>query len=630
MELQDVQVVVLMGGLGSRLGEITSNQPKPLVPVAGKPFFEYQLKLLLGCGFRKFVFLVGYRSNMIEDYFGNGRRYGENVSISYSYDGEKLLGTGGAVVRALPLLEDEFLLIYGDSFMDVDYMEVLYRYREGKRSGRGGLMTVLRNEGRFDASNVRMSGGDIVSYKKGIHSPEYNYIDYGIEVFQREIFTGLSMDAQIALSDIQERLVDERKMSVCVVHRRFYEIGSPASLEEYTRYATDRFYTQHRAVFLDRDGVINEICCNDDTGKLDSPLHKDELSLLPHVPEAIRLLNEAGYYVFVVTNQPAAAKGKTTLGNLYEMNHRIKRQLQDNGCRIDEIAMCPHHPKGSEKAEDKTLIRKCDCRKPGTGLIDGILKKYAIDIEASWMIGDSYTDIQAGRKAALHTAFIGDYKCDVCARLRYDKPDVIAADLYNAVNQILSQGGFKMSQQEFIARYLEQTIQIAEQIDRQEIAKAVDILSELKKDGGRLFILGVGGSAANASHAVNDFRKIGGIETYAPTDNVSELTARTNDEGWDTTFVEWLRISKISEKDAVMVLSVGGGSETTSLNIVNGVKLAKERGAKVIAIVSRDGGYSKKAADAGILVPVIEESLITPHAEGWQGVIWHLMVNALD
>lgn len=145
-----------------------------------------------------------------------------------------------------------------------------------------------------------------------------------------------------------------------------------------------------------------------------------------------------------------------------------------------------------------------------------------------------------------------------------------------------------------------------------------------------MFILGVGGSAANASHAVNDFRKIGGIETYAPTDNVSELTARTNDEGWETTFVEWLRTSKIAADDAVMVFSVGGGSEKTSLNIVNGLKLAKERGAKVIAVVSRNGGYSKQVADAGILVPVVDDQLITPHAEGWQGVVWHLMVNALN
>ena len=135
--------------------------------------------------------------------------------------------------------------------------------------------------------------------------------------------------------------------------------------------------------------------------------------------------------------------------------------------------------------------------------------------------------------------------------------------------------------------------------------------------------------AQNASHAVNDFRKIGGIETYAPTDNVSELTARTNDEGWDTTFTEWLKTSHLSDKDVVMVFSVGGGSQTTSLNIVRALELAKERNAKIISIVSRTGGYSKEVSDACILVPVVSDDRITPHAEGWQGVIWHLLVNAL-
>ena len=186
-----------------------------------------------------------------------------------------------------------------------------------------------------------------------------------------------------------------------------------------------------------------------------------------------------------------------------------------------------------------------------------------------------------------------------------------------------------MDTNEYITSYLEQTKSIADTVSRKEIAKAIDILDRAKAGGGRLFILGVGGSAANASHAVNDFRKIGGIETYAPTDNVSELTARTNDEGWDTTYVEWLKTSRLRSEDVIMVFSVGGGSETTSLNIVNALKLGKTRGTKVIGIVSRNGGYTKAVSDACVLIPVVDESRITPHAEGWQGIVWHLMVNAL-
>lgn len=186
-----------------------------------------------------------------------------------------------------------------------------------------------------------------------------------------------------------------------------------------------------------------------------------------------------------------------------------------------------------------------------------------------------------------------------------------------------------MKDMDYVSLYLRETQKIVEMVSKGEISKGIQILRETRERGGRLFILGVGGSAANASHAVNDFRKIGGIETYAPTDNVSELTARTNDEGWETTFTEWLKVSRLNEKDAIMVFSVGGGSETTSLNIVNALKLAKERGSKILSVVSRTGGYAKQVSDACVLIPVIAEERITPHAEGWQGVIWHLMVNAL-
>jgi len=187
-----------------------------------------------------------------------------------------------------------------------------------------------------------------------------------------------------------------------------------------------------------------------------------------------------------------------------------------------------------------------------------------------------------------------------------------------------------MSYKDYTEQYLKETMEITQNIDKNEIEKAIGILDILRKVKGRLFILGVGGSAANASHAVNDFRKIAGIETYAPTDNVAELTARTNDEGWNTTFTEWLKTSKLYENDALLILSVGGGSESTSLNIKEAIDLAIERKAKIVGIVSRDGGYTKRNADACVLVPVVSEERITPHAEGWQGVVWHLMVNALE
>ena len=179
----------------------------------------------------------------------------------------------------------------------------------------------------------------------------------------------------------------------------------------------------------------------------------------------------------------------------------------------------------------------------------------------------------------------------------------------------------------YIENYFNETKKIIDRIDKESIVSFVEILDNTKKDGGRLFIFGVGGSAANASHAVNDFRKIFGIECYTPTDNVAELTARINDEGWNSSLVEWLKTSKFNTKDTSMILSVGGGSPSTSQNLVEVMKYTKQKKGKLISIVSRDGGIAKQLSDCCVHIPVIAESRITPHAEEWQGIIWHLVVN---
>lgn len=177
--------------------------------------------------------------------------------------------------------------------------------------------------------------------------------------------------------------------------------------------------------------------------------------------------------------------------------------------------------------------------------------------------------------------------------------------------------------------YFAEVMQIATSIDRLEIEKLVVDLIKLRECGGRLFILGVGGSAANCSHAVNDFRKLCGIEAYAPTDNVSELTARTNDEGWETVFAAWLRTSKANEKDAIFVLSVGGGNlkKNVSPNLVHAIDEAKNRGLKIFGVVGRDGGYAKQIGGTVILIPTVNESRVTPHAEAFQAVVWHCLVS---
>jgi D-sedoheptulose 7-phosphate isomerase len=181
----------------------------------------------------------------------------------------------------------------------------------------------------------------------------------------------------------------------------------------------------------------------------------------------------------------------------------------------------------------------------------------------------------------------------------------------------------------FAEKFLAEAAEIVARLDRASLEKAAKMIGELRSTGGRLFILGVGGSAANASHAVNDFRKIAGIEAYAPTDNVSELTARTNDEGWASVFEGWLKTSKLHARDAVLVFSVGGGDveRNVSPNLVAALKLAKAVGAKIIGVVGRDGGYTAKVADACVLIPVVNPVHVTPHSEAFQAVVWHLLVS---
>ena len=181
----------------------------------------------------------------------------------------------------------------------------------------------------------------------------------------------------------------------------------------------------------------------------------------------------------------------------------------------------------------------------------------------------------------------------------------------------------------YVQDYLKEVKSVVDKLDQTSIEKMVDLIIHIRENKGRMFFLGVGGGAGNASHAVNDFRKIAGIESYSPCDNVSELTARTNDQGWDNTFSEWLKGSRLNDNDGVFVFSVGGGNaeKNISTNLVRALEYSKQVGAKILGIVGRDGGYTGKVGDACVIVPTVNSSTVTPHTESFQGVIWHLIVS---
>ncbi len=231
MNIADIPVALLAGGLATRLRPITETIPKALVEVAGRPFIVHQLALLRRHGIRRVVLCLGYRGEQVEAHLGDGSAYG--LELRYSYDGDRLLGTGGAVLRAAPLLGDVFWVMYGDSYMDIDYAAVFARFQEAEVSG---LMTVLHNGGRWDKSNAIFRNGRLVRYDKRQASPEMTYIDYGVALLRRDVLRRIPPGQPYDLADLYSALVAEGRMIGYEVTQRFYEIGSPAGLEQTSAY----------------------------------------------------------------------------------------------------------------------------------------------------------------------------------------------------------------------------------------------------------------------------------------------------------------------------------------------------------------------------------------------------------
>ncbi|HTR48028.1 MAG TPA: HAD-IIIA family hydrolase [Verrucomicrobiae bacterium] len=400
----------------------------------------------------------------------------------------------------------------------------------------------------------------------------------------------------------------------------------------------------NRAVFLDRDGVINRYAYNSEFGTVDTPANPAEFHLLDGAAEAIAEFNGLGVPVIVVSNQPGIAKGKLSPSLLDAIDAEMRSQLARSGARIDAAYYCLHHPDAAV-AEYRA---DCDCRKPKPGLLLRAARERNLDIAGSFLIGDDVSDVLAGRAAGVTTMLLSPHRCTLCDEFssRGAVPDVLVQSLKDAAGKIgrmISDGNgeFISSAQHagpcvldrghstYARQYLREAVDIAEKIDAQPIERAANLLRDVRERGGRLFLLGVGGGAGHASHAACDFRKIAGIESYCVTDNVSELTARVNDEGWDTSYRNWLRASRLGPADALLVFSVGGGDieKNVSANLVSALLYAREKGAAIAGIVGRDGGATAQLADVCILVPVVNPKTITPHTESFQALVWHLLVS---
>ena len=396
-----------------------------------------------------------------------------------------------------------------------------------------------------------------------------------------------------------------------------------------------------RAVFLDRDGVINDYVYNSETGTVDSPACPDSFHLMPGVGEAIGDLNRMGLLVAVVSNQPGIAKGKFSSALLQAMTRKMENAVEAAGGRIDRVYYCLHHP---EAVVSEYRIR-CTCRKPAPGLLLEAAAEWEIDLCRSYTVGDGIQDILAGKAAGTATILISPKKCYVCSELSQHgvAPDYMTDGLSSATKIIrdLENTGTSLAgtacgdhsrrpgETTYSDRYRNEAINILQNIDIASIERLVDLLVTLRRRQGRLFVLGVGGGAGHASHAVCDFRKICEIEAYAPSDNASELTARINDDGWETAYTNWLRGSHLSAKDMVLVFSVGGGDQerNVSANLVHALQYCRKLGASIGGVVGRDGGFTAQIADACVLIRVANPATVTPHTEAFQAMIWHLVVS---
>ena len=406
-----MKAVFLAGGIGSRIAEMNPKVPKPMLRLNGKPVLEYGVEALKCQGITDFIFVVGYRHEVIQEWFGDGKRLG--VRITY-YVEEFPLGTAGALWHLHKNLAGDFLLVNGDIIFDIDIARFFKRYKKY-----GGIATIFThpNNHPFDStlveigSNSRVTGWIQREEGRGWYQ---NRVNAGIHIFSERLFEwmakkGMSeeMTKRDLDRDILKPLMSEGVLYAYNSSEYVKDMGTPERFriveqDLYSGRVQSRNLKQkQKAVFLDRDGTINEY-----RGFL---TEISQFRLLDHVGEAIRKLNETGWLVIVVTNQPVIARGEVTIEQLEEIHKKMETLLGKEGAYVDAVYYCPHHTDRGFEGERLEYKITCDCRKPKPGMILKAAAEFNIDLEKSWMVGDSDSDIHAGRTAGCHTA--GLYGC---------------------------------------------------------------------------------------------------------------------------------------------------------------------------------------------------------------------------
>ena len=435
--LKNCVAVLQAGGKGTRMLPLTQDKiPKPLLELGGKPMLEWQLLNLKKYGIEEFVIIVGHLGEMIEEYFGDGSKW--EVSISFIKE-ETPLGSGGA----LAYLRGKFpgkhiVLTLGDVMFDMD-MPRLVKFHEEREAM--ATLVVHPNSHPYDSDLVVLDEtGMVTRFDAKTNVRDYYYdncVNAGVYVLEPEVLENLQEIRKLDLE--KEILLPWLEKGKLYGYRTTEYLKDAGTVERFT--AVERELTQglwerrnlerpQRCVFLDRDGTLNRY-----KGLIDRP---EQLELEEHAAEAVGLLNTSGYLAMVVTNQPVVARGMCSMDEVRELHYKLGMLLGEKGAYLDDIVFCPHHPDKGYPEENPVYKIDCQCRKPKTGMIDELAKKYNIDINQSWLIGDTTRDIECGRRAGLRTVLVKTGEAGKDGKYEA-KPDLVAEDILLAVRMILEE-----------------------------------------------------------------------------------------------------------------------------------------------------------------------------------------------
>lgn len=398
-----MKIVIMAGGRGTRIAEVNSEVPKPMIPIMNKPILEYEIECVKKQGFTDVILVVGYLGNVVQEYFGDGQKFG--VHIEYVVE-DNPLGTAGALYLLKDKIQDDFLLLNGDIIFDVDF----HRFYDAHKK-QGGVATILTHP-----NNHPYDSGIIVADEDGkvlnwLHKEDerlwyQNRVNAGLHMLSPKVFERFTELKKVDLDrDILKPLIAEGELYVYDSPEYIKDMGTP-----------DRFYAviddlktgkiesknlsnKQKAIFLDRDGTINEY-----VGFL---RNIDEFKLIDGVTEAIKKINQSGYIAIVVSNQPVIARGEVSIEELKEIHNKMETLLGQEGAYIDAIYYCPHHPDKGFEGERPEYKMECDCRKPKPGMLLAAAQEFNIDLSRSWMVGDSKNDVEAGKAAGCKVAYIG-------------------------------------------------------------------------------------------------------------------------------------------------------------------------------------------------------------------------------